>query len=75
MMKIIKNTNRPVFKNCTLREWIRKNRRMIDEAINSEIYRGTRPYPTPKYNDAGRRLFVLANEGLYLAAKRNRVKI
>lgn len=65
-----------------LRDFIRKNREEIDEAINSVVYRwdgnggrGSVPNPPPKRNDEERERWVLNDEGLYSWARREGVPV
>lgn len=51
-----------------LTQWIKDNREQIDKAIKSVV-------PNAKLNDTERRQWVLNDEGLYLWAKSERVKI
>jgi hypothetical protein len=66
----------------TLRDFIRQNRKELDAAINQGIYRydgnggrGTIPTPAPTYNDEERRQWILNDEGLYLWARSEGVRI
>ena len=52
----------------TMREFIRENREALDEAIQSAA-------PGAPKNDGERRLWVLNDEGLYLWARREGVRI
>ena len=52
----------------SLTEFIKRNRALIDEAILSVV-------PNNKLNDTERRLWVLNDEGLYLWAKSQRVRV
>lgn len=67
---------------ASMREFIKQNRNEIDNCINSVLFRydgnggrGTVPNPPPKRNDAERRDWVLNDEGLYLWARREGVRI
>jgi len=66
----------------TFKDFIKENRKEIDDAINLALYRhdgnggkGIIPNPPPKRNDDERRLWVLNDEGLYRWARRNGVRI
>ena len=66
----------------TMREFIRENRKEIDDAINAALYRhdgnggrGTIPDPPPKRNDADRRDWIANDEGLYSWARSEGVRV
>ena len=66
----------------TMREFIRANRKEIDDAINSALYRhdgnggrGTIPDPPPKRNDDERRNWIVNDEGLYSWARSEGVRV
>lgn len=66
----------------TMRDFIRENRTEIDAAINGVIYRydgrggrGTIPDPAPRYNDSERRDWITNDEGLYLWARSQGVRV
>lgn len=69
-------------KRKSLTEFIRENRAGIDEVINGVTYRhdgnggrGKVPVPAPRYNDVERRQWLLNDEGLYLWARSEGVRI
>jgi len=55
-------------KSKSLTNWIKENRRQIDEAIRRAV-------PNARIDDAERRLWILNDEGLYRWAKSERVNI
>ncbi len=66
----------------TMREFIRANRKEIDDAINGALYRhdgnggrGTIPDPPPKRNDDERRNWIVNDEGLYSWARSEGVNV
>ena len=66
----------------TMREFIRANRKEIDDAINGALYRydgnggrGTIPDPPPKRNDDERRNWIVNDEGLYSWARSEGVRV
>lgn len=65
-----------------MRDFIRENREDIDQSINSVLYRwdgnggrGVIPDPPPKRNDGEREEWILSDEGLYLWARREGVRV
>lgn len=65
-----------------LRDFIKQNRAEIDRLINGALYRhdgrggrGVIPDPPPKRNDEERRQWILNDEGLYLWARGEGVKV
>jgi hypothetical protein len=59
----------------TMTQFIRANRKGIDEIINNRLHGRDVPDPPPRYNDEERRLWILNDEDLYNAARREGVKI
>lgn len=66
----------------TIREFIRQHRSEIDDAINRVMYRydgnggrGTIPDPPPTHNDQERHQWIINDEGLYLWARQEGVRI
>lgn len=65
-----------------MREFIRKHRQEIDDAINGALYRhdgnggrGTIPDPPPKRNDEERAQWIANDEGLYSWARSEGVNV
>ena len=65
-----------------MREFIKRNRKELDEAINRAMYRydgnggpGTIPTPPPTHNDEERRQWILNDESLYRWARSEGVQI
>lgn len=65
-----------------MREFIRKHRQEIDDAINGALYRhdgnggrGTIPDPPPKRNDDERAQWIANDEGLYSWARSEGVNV
>jgi hypothetical protein len=63
-------------------EFIKTNREPLDRAINNALYRhdgrggrGVIPDPPPKRNDAERRNWIINDEGLYMWARSEGVRI
>jgi hypothetical protein len=63
-------------------EFINMNRKQLDAAINGALYRhdgrggrGVIPVPPPTRNDAERRNWILNDEGLYMWARSEGVRI
>jgi len=63
-------------------EFINLNRKQLDAAINGALYRhdgrggrGVIPVPPPTRNDAERRNWILNDEGLYMWARSEGVRI
>jgi hypothetical protein len=63
-------------------EFINLNRKQLDAAINGALYRhdgrggrGVIPVPPPTRNDAERRNWILNDEGLYMWARSEGVRV
>jgi hypothetical protein len=65
-----------------MNEFIKRNRKELDDAINGALYRhdgrggrGVIPVPPPTRNDAERRNWILNDEGLYMWARSEGVRV